>query len=97
MTVSAVTGIRSIQTATDGDAKNHQHAQAGRVAVPRRPGRARSPGMERAPSCNGALRLPMLLEGWETVDSFGFRTGDVQRPQEGLIPHQPVFALRPRP
>lgn len=46
----------------------------------------------------GKIRLPLLLEGWEIVDSFGFSPADFDN--QALIStqhHQPVFVLRPLP
>jgi hypothetical protein len=43
----------------------------------------------------GELRLPKLLEGWETIDSFGFAQSDLRK-FAGFEIHQPVFVLRPR-
>jgi hypothetical protein len=40
----------------------------------------------------GALRFPMLVEGWEIIDSFGFDLSDFDRESNGG--HQPVFVLR---
>lgn len=39
----------------------------------------------------GAIRLPMLLEGWTVVESVGFQPSDLSRAVED---HQPVFVLK---
>lgn len=44
----------------------------------------------------GEIRLPLLLEGWEIVDSFGFNEKDLQT-IDASGAHQPVFVLRPKP
>ncbi|KAJ0392712.1 hypothetical protein P43SY_009387 [Pythium insidiosum] len=41
----------------------------------------------------GPLRLPLLLEAWNIVDSFGFAKGDFSAPFS--VSHQPVFVLEP--
>lgn len=41
----------------------------------------------------GEHRLPLLLEGWEVVATFGFSKEDLQR--ERGCNHQPVFVLTP--
>ena len=38
----------------------------------------------------GPLRLPLLLAGWEMLDSFGFQQSNFFEPD----PTQPVFVLR---
>ncbi|GLE05008.1 hypothetical protein PINS_up013992 [Pythium insidiosum] len=43
----------------------------------------------------GPLRLPLLLEDWNIVDSFGFAKGDFTAPF--TVSHQPVFVLEPLP
>lgn len=41
----------------------------------------------------GRVRLPLLFNGWELVDSFGFFESDLS--QSGYSGHQPVFVLTP--
>jgi Caenorhabditis protein of unknown function, DUF268 len=41
----------------------------------------------------GSLRFPMLIDGWEIVDSFGFNLSDFNNEQ---LAHQPIFVLRVR-
>jgi hypothetical protein len=41
----------------------------------------------------GRLRLPMLMEGWEWIDSFGFRNEDL----DGNGSVQPLYVLRNAP
>ncbi|TYZ63655.1 hypothetical protein PybrP1_006788 [[Pythium] brassicae (nom. inval.)] len=43
----------------------------------------------------GPLRLPLLVEPWTLVDSFGFQKSDFTAPF--TIGHQPVFVLEPPP
>lgn len=42
----------------------------------------------------GQQRLPLLLEGWHTVDSFGFREAELSG-ELGNYSYQPVFYLVP--
>lgn len=42
----------------------------------------------------GKIRLPLLLEGWEVVGSFGFTDKDLNRDPNEL--YHPVFVLRPK-
>ncbi len=44
----------------------------------------------------GELRFPLLIAGWEIVDSFGFNTGDLQKKSDVGGSHQPIFVLRQR-
>ena len=47
----------------------------------------------------GEIRLQLLLEGWEIVDSFGFNETDLQSSKGGLDgsdQHQPIFVLKPK-
>ncbi len=39
----------------------------------------------------GKIRLPMLIDGWEIVGTYGFAQSDYDREDT----HQPVFVLRP--
>jgi len=41
----------------------------------------------------GERRFPLLIDGWNVLDSFGFTATDFQRGGRGS--HQPVFALSP--
>jgi len=42
----------------------------------------------------GEVRLKMLLQGWQVIDSFGFDPQDLEKESfEGY--HQPVFVLKP--
>lgn len=43
----------------------------------------------------GRRRLPLLLDGWETLAAFGFREDLFAQPL-GVWENQPVFVLRPR-
>lgn len=40
----------------------------------------------------GKIRFPLLIEGWELVDSFGFNPSDFEKHERGG--HQPIFVLR---
>lgn len=40
----------------------------------------------------GKVRLPLLINGWEMLDSFGFSDYDFNRHNQGG--HQPIFVLR---
>lgn len=40
----------------------------------------------------GRVRLPLLMEGWELIDSFGFVPQDLDVHTNDV--HQPVFVLR---
>jgi len=45
----------------------------------------------------GSLRLPLLLQNWEILASFGFSEGDYGKQFEEVVKssyHQPVFVLR---
>lgn len=42
----------------------------------------------------GRLRFPLLIDGWEVVDTFGFSESDFKASYYHI--HQPVFVLRPR-
>jgi hypothetical protein len=42
----------------------------------------------------GRLRLPLLLKGWEVIESSGFSENDFS--VSGYHGHQPVFILRPQ-
>ncbi|QVL57831.1 MAG: DUF268 domain-containing protein [Simkaniaceae bacterium] len=42
----------------------------------------------------GELRLPLLLKGWEILDSFGFSVHDFNR-EKFAWHHQPVFLVTP--
>lgn len=43
----------------------------------------------------GRLRFPLLIEGWNLIDSFGFRNEDLERDLgDAASGHQPVFVLR---
>ncbi|MDY7052739.1 DUF268 domain-containing protein [Limnospira fusiformis] len=43
----------------------------------------------------GKIRLPMMLEGWKTVDSFGFSESlIVNKPLGAFSYEQPVFVLQ---
>ncbi|MET0031478.1 MAG: DUF268 domain-containing protein [Limnospira maxima] len=43
----------------------------------------------------GKIRLPMMLEGWKTVDSFGFSESlIVNKPLAAFSYEQPVFVLQ---
>ncbi|MEX0921049.1 MAG: DUF268 domain-containing protein [Candidatus Pacearchaeota archaeon] len=47
----------------------------------------------------GRLRFPKLVEGWEIIDSFGFKESDLdfdagKRIYRKATPHQPVFVLK---
>ncbi|KKP29185.1 MAG: TPR domain protein [candidate division TM6 bacterium GW2011_GWF2_30_66] len=46
----------------------------------------------------GEIRLPLLLDGWEIVDSFGYNEEDKQNNSEFVqgSGHQPVFVLKPK-
>ena len=41
----------------------------------------------------GRLRFPLLIEGWEIIDTFGFSMEDFSLSYHVI--HQPVFVLRP--
>jgi SAM-dependent methyltransferase len=43
----------------------------------------------------GRIRLPLLLEGWEVIDSFGFDQTDFDNNTNKNGCHQPVFVLKP--
>jgi hypothetical protein len=39
-------------------------------------------------------RLPLLINGWEAVDSFGFLYTDLFKRLPGLMTNQPILVLR---
>lgn len=41
----------------------------------------------------GRKRLPMMLEGWKTIDTYGYQESDMDMQHMGG--HQPVFVLEP--
>ena len=43
----------------------------------------------------GRVRLPLLLAGWEVVDSEGWSAGVLDAPAEVYRSHEPVLVLRP--
>ena len=43
----------------------------------------------------GKLRLPLLLAGWEIIDSPRFSPQDLEQDNTGRI-HQPVLVLKPK-
>lgn len=46
----------------------------------------------------GKTRLPMLLEGWNQIDAFGFKPEDLDRDRDIQASNdQPVFVLKPNP
>ena len=44
----------------------------------------------------GEIRLPLLLQGWDIVDSFGFNPIQFDNSILGNWKHQPVFVLKPK-
>lgn len=42
----------------------------------------------------GKIRLPLLLAGWEVVDSFGFSSKDYDIDNSAGTTHQPIFVLK---
>jgi hypothetical protein len=42
----------------------------------------------------GRLRLPLMLKGWEVIDTVGFNKSDLDKETEGINFKQPVFVLR---
>lgn len=46
----------------------------------------------------GKIRLPMLLEGWNQIDAFGFNPDNIDRDRDiQASSDQPVFVLQPNP
>ena len=43
----------------------------------------------------GPIRLPMLLDGFEIIDSFGFSKKNFKKHPQKRFWHQPVFVLKP--
>ncbi|MCX6990627.1 MAG: DUF268 domain-containing protein [Chlamydiae bacterium] len=43
----------------------------------------------------GKLRLPLLLEEWNTIDTFGYSNNDLNNASSGGW-HQPIFILTPK-
>lgn len=42
----------------------------------------------------GNIRLPMLLEGWELLDRFGWKEDLLTQQSHYTLAYEPVFVLR---